>query len=128
MISPRTALLLTAIVSGLVLGGCQTGRDLSNPFSGRQADDKLTIYVTNLAFMDATLYAVTTGTRHKLGRVTGKREAVYTMPLPFPTMMHIEIDMMAGPKCFTERLTVDPGDELELIVQNENANVYCRGR
>jgi hypothetical protein len=114
------------MVSAMVLGGCQTGRELSDPFSDAgPRSNSVTVYVTNLAFSDATLYAVTTGTRHQLGRVTGKQEAVFTMPLPFPTVMFIEIDLMAGPKCFTDQLTVDPGDEFELIVRNEGANVYC---
>ena len=80
------------------------------------------------AFMDATVYGVTDGGRRRLGRVTGKREMVFTMPLRTPSRMYLEIDIMAGPRCETERLIVDPGDQLELIIQHENANWRCYGR
>jgi hypothetical protein len=120
--SPRRIGLPLAAFLVLGLVGC-AGRQLEgDPFNEALLSKEVKIYVTNLAFMDATLWAVTTGTRHKLGIVTGKKEAVYTMPLPFPALMHIEIDLLAGPLCYTERLTVDPGDELELIIQDENAN------
>lgn len=116
----------SAVVVALpfLLASCASVSGESDPFSGG-VPKEVKVYVTNLAFMDATLWGVTTGTRQKLGIATGKREHVFTMPMPFPTQMHIEIDILAGPLCYTERLTVDPGDELELIIQNENANWNC---
>ena len=108
--------------------GCSTGGLESNPFTGGQGGQEVKVYITNLAFMDATVYGVTDGGRRRLGRVTGKREMVFTMPLRTPSRMYLEIDIMAGPRCETERLIVDPGDQLELIIQHENANWRCYGR
>ncbi len=124
MMPRRTAIILAAMLALVPVGCATAGRD-SDPFVSGGANGQLKVYVTNLAFTHATLWGVTTGTRHKLGIVGGKREAAFTMPLPFPTEMHIEIDILAGPKCFTERLTVDPGDELELIIPNDGANWNC---
>ena len=124
MMPRRTAIILAAILALVPVGCATAGRD-SDPFVPGGANGQVKVFVTNLAFTHATLWGVTTGTRHKLGIVAGKREAAFTMLLPFPTEMHIEIDILAGPKCFTERLTVDPGDELELIIQNDGANLNC---
>lgn len=109
----------------ILLGGCLMGRSGGPAFGTTEREDAVKIFVTNLAFTDATLYAVTTGMRQRLGRITGKRESVFTLPLPFPTEMHLEIDLLAGPTCYTDRVTVDPGDELELTIQNDGANLYC---
>ena len=88
--------------------------------------ESVRIYVTNRNFMDATLWAVTAGTRKKLGIVTGKREAVYTIPWRFSDDLRIEIDMLAGKRCTTERLPVDPGDDIELIIDVDmNGSPVC---
>lgn len=117
------------VAVAILLAGCAAGRADSNPFSGSGAGgaESVKVYITNLAFMDATIYGVTMGGRHRLGRVTGKKEVVFTMPLRAPSIMHLEIDLLAGPRCETERLMVDPGDHLELIINNENAGLRCRG-
>jgi hypothetical protein len=113
------------LASTLLLAGCLFGRSQGRDTGWDPSRREVTLYVTNLSFSEATIYGVTTGTRHVLGRVIGKKEAVFTMPLPFPTLMHLEIDLLAGPYCYTDRLTVDPGDELELIIQNDGGNWNC---
>ena len=118
---------ILAISSAIILAGCAAGGANGDPFSGDRTENEVKVFVTNLAFMDATIYGVTLGGRRRLGRVTGKKEAVFTMPLPAPSEMYLEIDILAGPTCETERLIVDPGDHLELIIQNENAGWMCRG-
>ena len=49
------------------------------------------------------------------------------MPMRAPSEMYLVIDYLAGPTCETERLTANPGDHLELIIQNDNAGWNCRG-
>jgi hypothetical protein len=84
--------------------------------------------VTNLNFMDATLWVLTPGTREKLGMVTGKREAVFSLPWEHSTDMQLEIKMLAGPRCTTEALPVDSGDHIELIIDVEMLqSPLCRG-
>ena len=107
----------------------QRGGALGRSFPGTGEESVIRIHVTNLNFMDATLYALTTGTRERLGILTGKKEAVYTLPLKFSTQLRIEIDLLAGDRCTTEALTVDPGDDIELIIDLDmNGSPLCRGR
>ncbi len=123
----RQAGSILALAATAFLAGCAAGGAGSEAFSERQTENEIKVFVTNLAFTDATIYGVTFGGRRRLGRITGKQEAVFTMPLRAPTEMYLEIDIFAGPTCTTERLTVDPGDHLELIIRNDNMNWMCRG-
>ena len=118
------------LILGFFLVGCgQKGRSVESPFEGDPRDNTVRIHVTNLNFMDATLWAVTTGSRTKLGILTGKRQEVYTIPWDFSTDLRIEIDLLASGKCTTEALPVSPGEDIELIINLEMTNSsLCGGR
>jgi len=116
----RQTALISTVAAATLLVGCVAGGGRSDSFLEDQAKNEVKIFVTNLAFMDATIWGHTLGGRHRLGRVTGKKEAVFTLNLPAPSEFYLEIDILAGPTCETERMMVDPGDHLELIIQNEN--------
>ena len=76
----------------------------------------------------ATLYAITPGSREKLGILTGKMEAIYTLPWKFSTELRIEIDLLAGKRCTTRAMPVDPGDDIELIIDVDmNGSPLCGG-
>lgn len=119
--------LVVTVASATFLAGCAAGRGGSNPFSADRGEQEVKIFITNLAFSDVTVHAVTNGGRRRLGQITGKKENVFTLPLRAPSEMYLEIDFLAGPTCLTERMVVDPGDHLELIIQNENLGWTCRG-
>lgn len=124
---PVPRILVAAAVTCL-LAGCASGGNGSNPFSGgTRGESEIKVFVTNLAFMDATVHGVTNGSRRRLGRVTGKRELVFTMPFRHPAEFYLEIDILAGPKCRTEKMMVDPGDHLELLIQTDNPYLFCGG-
>jgi len=110
-----------------LLAGCAGKRSGGNAFSGPDAEQEVKIFVTNLAFMDATIYAITNAGRIRLGRVGGTKEAVLTMPCRMPTQLSLEIDILAGPRCYTEELWVDPGDHLDLTLQNDFSMWRCEG-
>ncbi|MGW8268486.1 MAG: hypothetical protein ACWGSQ_19115 [Longimicrobiales bacterium] len=111
---PSAFLLLPAVA---LLAGCsQAGRSTGGSFPSDSEARSIRVYVTNRNFMDATLWAVTPGTRNRLGIVTGKKDAVFTVPWDFSQDLRIEIDMLAGSRCITEVLPVDPGDDIELII------------
>ncbi len=100
---------------------------MENPFQAGAERDEVKIHVTNLNFSDATLYLVTPGSRQRLGIVTGKRSATYTVPWRFSTELRLEIDLLAGAKCTTRPLVVDPGEELELIIDADfRRTALCR--
>jgi hypothetical protein len=110
----------------LVLAACATSDPPRRGYDSNPTAGVARIFVTNLNFMEVTVYGVTTGTRRRLGVVPGKGEKMLTMPISFPTELHLEIDILAGPYCWTERLTVDAGDDFDLVVQQAGSNLNCR--
>lgn len=121
--APRLCRASLLLILAPLAGGCfQNPPPSATPFGEEPADRSIRIFVTNLNFMDATLWALTPGTREKLGVVTGKREAIYTLPWRNYTDLKIEIDILAGPRCTTEALPVDPGDDIELIIDQDMIN------
>jgi hypothetical protein len=113
------------------LGGCASSALASSgddPFSRSTAEQQIQIKIVNLNFQDATVWAlISGGRRQRLGIVSGKREAEFTLPWRFSEPLRLEFDLVAGPRCVTEDLTVDPGDLLELqIASNFYATPGCR--
>ena len=120
MIRPTTA--AAAFMATLLLGACAgTGSNVSDsPFSAADGEREIVqIQVLNNNFSDATLWAVVMDSRRiRLGNVTGKTDASFSIPWRFSEPMRIEIDMVAGPRCRTRPITVDPGDVLQLEIQS----------
>ena len=110
-----------------LLAGCAMGGSQREPFSEATREKEVKLFVTNLAFNQVTLYGIKNGARHHLGRITGKQETVFTLPMDIASELYLEIDFLAGPKCYTERMMVDPGDHLDLVIQNENLSWRCGG-
>lgn len=118
--------VLFLMVTALLVGGCVL-RSGPDSFRRSPSDDSVRIYVTNLNFMDATLWAVTNGGRDKLGVVTGKRNDLFTLPWRGYTDLRIEFNLLSGPRCMTESLPVSPGDDIELIINLDLSNSpLCR--
>ena len=109
---------------------CTTqGRRLdSEPFTtSTERPDSVRLEVQNLNFSDARLYAIRDGQRITLGRVGGKQDAQFTIPWRFNQDLRIEINLLAGPTCVTERLQVDRGDILELQISAVfSQSTFCR--
>lgn len=122
---PRQVAFVAALAAATLFTGCAAGGTASNPFSQDQTAREIKIYIDNRAFMDATIYAVTNGGRRRLGRVVGTRETVFTMPLQVPSELYLEVDLLAGPRCRTERILVDPGDQVEFTIQTDNPRWLC---
>ena len=119
-----------ALVLLAVTVACTTqGRRLdSEPFTtSTERPDSVLLEVQNLNFSDARLYAIRDGQRLSLGRVGGKQDARFTIPWRFSQDLRIEINLLAGPTCVTERLTVDRGDILELQISSVfSQSAFCR--
>lgn len=122
----RAQVLFVALVAATLALGCAAAAGpASDPFGGRTGEKEIKIFITNLAFLDATVYGLTNGARRRLGRVTGKKETVFTLPFTHSALFQLEVDIMAGPKCKTERMNVDPGDHLELVIRTDNPYLLC---
>lgn len=125
---PRSAFgLLPAL---LALGACagmgQASAD--DPFASAEDRNMFRIYVQNDNYYDARLYVIASGgVRQQLGFVGGKTDHVFTVPWRFSNEIRVEINMVAGPTCTTEPLTVDPGDEVRLQIMSAiGGNDFCR--
>lgn len=121
----RIQVFTIALAAAALAFGCASAAGPPpDPFADGGGKE-IKIFITNLAFMDATVYGITNGARRRLGRVTGKRESVFSIPLAHSSDFHLEIDILAGPRCKTEKMNVDPGDHVELIIQTDNPYLFC---
>ena len=80
------------------------------------ASRDLTLVAKNQNFYDATLYAISPGgIRQRLGIVSGHSEETFVFRWS-NLDLRIEIDLLSVGSTVTDRLPVDEGDELELII------------
>lgn len=115
---PWRHLRLGAVLALVLAAGAGCAKSsLDDPYVPEGART-IRIEVLNLNFMDATLHALRGGERHRLGIVTGKAEATYTMEWPQSLPLQIEIDLLASDSCITRPLYVDPGDIIYLEIQS----------
>jgi hypothetical protein len=129
--SATTPTVVTAALAGLLLiAGCATGKTADgNPFSQELAErNEVQVQVKNYHFSDATVWVLVRDARRmRLGYVTGKTDAVFTIPWTFPEPMRLEFDLLADVRCITEELMVDPGDILELQISlDPRSDPQCR--
>ena len=130
--APHPTLFAATLAALLTLGGCATGKTKpvdGNPFSQELAErNEVQIQVRNFNFSDATVWAVVRdGRRTRLGYVTGKTDAVFTMPWTFSEPLRLEFDLVADVRCVTEQIMVDPGDILELQISvDPRSDPQCR--
>jgi len=73
------------------------------------------LLVINQNFNDATLTAIWSGRRVRLGRVEGNSTETFELKWEFPTVQ-IEIVFLAGGRHLTHAMILDPEDELELVI------------
>lgn len=120
-----------ALAGVLLMTACASGsRQTGNPYSQELGErNEVRIDIQNRNFSDATVWAlIRDGNRRRLGVVTGKTDSVFTVPWTFSEPLRLEFDFVAGPRCFTESLQVDPGDIIELQIASEFAQMWdwCR--
>jgi hypothetical protein len=126
MKASTTRLLLT-LAAMILMTGCAAAGSRSSASVQQASRQSVKFFVNNLAFNDVTVFAVVNGARQRLGRVSGKREMEFSMPLRVPSAVYVEIDILAGPRCSSERMMVEPGDHLQLDIQSSLDFWDCRG-
>jgi hypothetical protein len=99
-----------------------------DPFSASSdGPQTITIRVRNLNFSEARLWAISRSGRERLGVIGGKADGVYRIGWNFSQPLQVEIDLLAGPRCTTEPLEVDPGDEIDLQIELDLSRMMgCR--
>lgn len=125
---PSTLFLAAAL---LAASACASGSGRSaNPYSADMGERKqVQIDIQNDNFSDASIWVVVRGSRQKrLGTVTGKSSASFKLNWTFTEPLRLQLDFVAGPKCTTRALQVDPGDVLQLQIAVDMSQMYdwCR--
>jgi hypothetical protein len=121
------ALLVGLVALAAAACGTRTSYPGQNPFEDGGQARELRIRVRNNNFYDATLTALTDTGRRRLGTVGGNQSSVFTIPWTFTGGLRIEIDLLAGPTCTTDYLTVSPGESVDLEIMSDfNSMPYCR--
>jgi hypothetical protein len=123
----RTVRMLLSGVFAVTLAACSASNqaDAPRPFVEARPST-VRLLVQNRNFSDARLYAESRGERTTLGTVTGKRDAEFILDWPAHDPLQIIIDMIAGPRCTTQEMLVDPGDTLELQIAVVFSDTTCR--
>ncbi|MDE2752092.1 MAG: hypothetical protein OXI83_05895 [Gemmatimonadota bacterium] len=107
----------TAIVLALVTG-CTGSREVTNPFDPRSASSQsIRINVENNNFNEATVRAVAR-TERRLGVVPGNGRESFTLNWPTVDDLRIRIDILAGDRYTTNRVSVGPGETVYLQIMN----------
>ena len=130
----RSTLAGVLVGAALLLGvsACASSRGRpgsGNPFAQELAErNEIQIRVVNLNFNDATVWALVRDVRHqRLGTVTGKSDATFTMSWTFTDALSLEFDLIGGVRCVTDALAVDPGDILEMQISlDPSQDPMCR--
>ena len=110
--------VLGILLSGSGLG-CSTTKP--TPFMAQQ-DGRINIEVINHGFEDATLHAMWTGKRVRLGTVSGTRTANFILPWNMPFPLQFEIDLLASNACTTPAIMADPGDIILVEIRQDLRN------
>jgi hypothetical protein len=118
MDTPRAApavrsLIAAALLAGLVAGCAALGpREDADPF----AETHAYVRVVNDNFYDVTVSLDWDGHRQRLGRVIGNRTEVFRFDAPVGVHVAFAVSVQAGRTFMTRRMTVQPGDEVEVRV------------
>lgn len=99
----------------------------TEPFTDTGRPDSITLLVQNRNFSDARLFLLRSGATLPLGVVNGKGEEEFKVDWRISEPIRIRIEILAGPSCTTREILADPGDTLELqIDQNFMHSRACR--
>lgn len=98
--------------------------------SGRTAPDLIafdevaTARITNNGWLDVNVYASRSGSRQRLGTVTGQNSAVFELPrnLMQAQGLRILIDAIGSPESYqTDIIPAGPGQQIDVVVQQSLA-------
>ncbi|MGI9626223.1 MAG: hypothetical protein ACR2QM_05250 [Longimicrobiales bacterium] len=111
----RTGVLLAL---SLFVLGCGGGAANGFDEEGIIRDTRITIEVVNSSYSEATLHVFRGGERSRLGIVGALDEASFELDWRLSLDLQLSIRLLAGPSCLTRPIGVDPGDILDVSIQN----------
>lgn len=126
------SLMVFAVLVGT--SACANRNDAPSPFEGRAArgsgapgaEDPIRVEVQNLNFNDVTVWAVRSGQRVRLGRVTGKTDEQFRIGWNVAVPIYFEVDVTGGRSCRTGQVGVEPNAVVWLTVPGSVGVQPCR--
>ena len=110
--------IAAATLAVALVTGCGGSRPVTNPFEpGSATAQSIRINVENNNFNEATVRAVAR-TERRLGVVPGNGRETFTLNWPTVDDLRIRIDILAGDRYTTNRVSVGPGETVYLQIMN----------
>ena len=114
---------LSLLAFALILSGCGGGNaGTRNPFDpnaipgSSSAEEPIQIDVQNSNFNDVTIWAIRSGQRIRLGRVTGKTDQRFRIGWNPALPIYFTIDEVGGRGCRTNMLSVEPNARVWIMI------------
>jgi len=127
---PRAALraLWALIFLPIIAGACGSGTS-RNPFDGSApgpTGERIRIEVQNLNFNDATVWALRSSQRIRVGRVTGKTDQMFDIAWNTATPIAFQVDVVSGRACRTPSIAVEPDSRVWVTIPSDMGLGQCR--
>lgn len=103
------------LAGALLVGACASAEERA-ALGDAAMRGEVSITVENQNFYDANVYALLGTERRRLGSVTGNQTATFTFPWT-PQPVRMQVDFIGADGFVTESIPVNPGDDLELLIQ-----------
>jgi len=116
----------------VALSGCGGGGGGHNPFdpssipNASPAEEPIQIDVQNSNFNDVTIWAMRSGQRIRLGRVTGKTDEQFRIAWNPAVPIHFTIDVVGGRGCRSNSLSVEPNARVWLVIPSNIGLQPCQ--
>lgn len=113
--------IIAIAMLALVMGCARSGRSAPGPIA---FDEIATARITNNGWLDVNVYASRSGSRQRLGTVTGQNTEVFELPRSFVDArgLSIFIDAIGSPQTYqTDVIPAGPGQQIDVIVQQRLA-------
>ena len=113
--------IVAIAVLALAAGCARSGR--SGPDLGAFTE-VATARITNNGWLDVNVYASRSGSRQRLGMVTGQNTQVFELPRSFVEArgIRIFIDAIGSPQTYqTDVIPAGPGQQIDLVVEQRLA-------
>ncbi len=117
----KVSAIVAIAVLTLAMGCARSGRSTPDLTS---FDEVATARITNHGWLDVNVYASRSGSRHRLGTVTGQNSAVFELPRNFIEArgLRILIDAIGSTQTYqTDVIPAGPGQQIDVVVQQSLA-------
>lgn len=117
------------MLSALLAVGCSTGRTL-NPFDRSEPtggiEERIRIEVQNLNFNDATVWALRSSQRIRVGRVTGKTDQTFRIDWNVAAPISFQVDVVGSRTCRTGAVAVEANSRVWLSIPSDLGFGRCQ--